>query len=122
MNRLLRVAAVLEAATGVALVAVPSLVARLLFGVEISGLAVVLARIAGIGLLSLGLACWPSREPTRPASIAMLTYNLLVAAYLLSVGILGEWVGVLLWPVTVLHAGMSMFLARAALNARSAKR
>lgn len=93
----------------------------MLFGVEISGVALVLARIAGIGLLSLGLACWPSQESTLRASVAMLTYNLLVAACLLSVGIVGEWVGVLLWPVAVLHAGLSVLLARAALSARSAE-
>jgi hypothetical protein len=43
----------------------------------------------------------------------MLTYNLLVALYLLFLAIRGEWVGRLLWPVVVLHAVMTVFLARA---------
>jgi hypothetical protein len=58
MNKPLAFAALAEAATGVALIVVPALVARLLLGAELSGVAVVVGRVAGISLLSLGLACW----------------------------------------------------------------
>jgi len=34
----------------------------------------------------------------------MLLYNALATAYLLHLGIGGEWVGRLLWPAVVLHA------------------
>ena len=65
MNKPLAFAALAEAATGVALIVVPSLVVRLLLGTELSGVAVAVGRVAGISLLSLGVACWPGKEPTR---------------------------------------------------------
>ncbi len=51
--------AAIEAATGVALIAVPDLVARLLLGTELSGSGIAVARVAGFGLLTLAIACWP---------------------------------------------------------------
>ena len=92
--------------------AFPSAVGRLLLNAELSGAAIVTARIAGIGLLSLGLACWPNSETTRSASRGMLVYNLLVTLYLASLGIRGEWTGILLWPAVLFHAGMTMVFAR----------
>ena len=113
MNKVLIFAAVSEAATGVALLIVPSLVGRILFGEGLHGLSVAVARVAGIGLFSLGLACWPGKEPNRTASLAMLTYNLLVAFYFFYLGLHGEWVGVLLWPAAVLHGILTILLAAA---------
>ena len=57
MNKPLAFAALAEAATGAALIVVPSLVARMLLGAELSGVAVAVGRVAGISLLSLGFAC-----------------------------------------------------------------
>jgi hypothetical protein len=51
---LLAVASMLEAATGLVLIIAPSMVVRLLLNAEISGAAVVIARMAGFGLLSFG--------------------------------------------------------------------
>ena len=62
MNKLLAVAAAAEAATGLILMIDPPIVTRLLLGAEISGVAIVLGRLCGIGLLSFGLACWPGRN------------------------------------------------------------
>ena len=59
MKKLLILAAVGEAATGLALVIVPSLVWRLLLGEELSGVAIPVARVLGIALIALGVACWP---------------------------------------------------------------
>ena len=51
MRKVLTFAAVAEAATGVALIVVPSLVVRLLFGADIAGASVVMSRITdGMGL------------------------------------------------------------------------
>ena len=78
MNRLLTLTAVIEAATGLALIAVPAVVVRLLLGSEISGAGIPLGRVAGFGLLSLGVACWPSRDAparrARPAGDAGLQF------------------------------------------------
>ncbi len=115
MNRLLTLTAIIEAATGLALMAVPSVVVRLLLGGEISGASIPLGRVAGFGLLSLGMACWPGRDPagkTAPALRAMLTYNSLTALYLLCLGIGGEGGGLLLWPTVALHGALSLLLAR----------
>jgi hypothetical protein len=49
-------AAVGEAGTGLALLIVPSLVGRLLLGEELTGIAIPVARVAGIALIALGVA------------------------------------------------------------------
>jgi len=108
MRKVFVFAAVAEAATGLALLIVPSLVVRFLFGEELTGVAIPPARVAGIALFALGVACWPG-----PALLGMLTYGALVTLYFLYLGIRGEWVGPLLWPAVVLHAVMTLLLARA---------
>ena len=100
MKRVLILAAVSEVATGAGLLIVPTLVVRLLLSVEPSGVVVVIARVTGIALIALGIACWPGR--TNPFR-GMLTYNALMTGYLAWVGVQGEWVGRLLWLVVVLH-------------------
>jgi hypothetical protein len=113
MNKPLAFAALAEAATGVALIVVPSLVARVLLGMELTGIAIPVGRVAGISLLSLGIACWPGKQPSRAALGGMATYSLLVTLYLLYVGIRGEFVGPLLWPAVALHAVLTLLLVRA---------
>ena len=116
MKRLLALAAALEGAIGLALMIDPSFVARLLLGEGVSGTAVPLGRVAGFGLLSLGVACWPSSEHSRAQALrGLLCYNLLTTIYLIYLGIESEWVGVLLWPVAALHAVLTTLLARACL-------
>jgi hypothetical protein len=48
-----------------ALLIVPGLVGRLLLGEELTGIAIPVARVAGIALVGLGMACWPGTP--RPA-------------------------------------------------------
>jgi hypothetical protein len=59
MKNVLTFAAVAEAATGTALLIVPSPVGRLLFGAKLTDVAVPVARVTGIALIGLGVACWP---------------------------------------------------------------
>ena len=91
-------AAVGEAFTGLALLIVPSLVGLLLLGVELTGVTLPVARVAGIALIALGIACWPG-----PPLIGMLIYSALVTLYLAFVGFAGGLTGILLWPAVVLH-------------------
>ena len=107
VNRVLTFAAVAEAATGVALLVVPSLVGRALLGEELSGVALQIARVAGIALVALGIACWPG-----PPRVGMLIYGASVMVFLAYVGLTGGG-GVLLWPAVVLHAVLTALLARA---------
>jgi len=112
MNRLLALSALLEAATGLALMAFPSVVVRLLIGSEISGAGVPVGRVAGIALLSLGCACWPGRqvEGGSQALRAMLAYNGLVTIYLAYLGFAEHLGGPLLWPAVSVHAVMTLLL------------
>ena len=113
MKRVLIFAAVGEAGTGLALVIVPSLVGRLLLGEELSGIAIPVARVAGISLIGLGVACWPG----TPLA-GMLTYSAAVTLYLAYLGFAGGLTGILLWPAVALHAVLTFLLARAWLKDR----
>ena len=113
-GKTLAFAAVVEAATGLALLIDPALVARLLLGAELMGVAPVLGRCFGIALLALGLACWPGRQRTVgnvSAQRGMLVYNALVALYLAYLGAVQHLSDPLLWPAVVLHVGVALLLA-----------
>jgi hypothetical protein len=117
MKKVLTLAAVVEAATGLALIIVPSLIGRLLFRTEFTGVANPAARVTGIALLALGVGCWPGST----AFCGMLTYSALVTLYLLYLAIGGEWVGPLLWPVVALHGILTVLLARAWFQSRKSE-
>ena len=108
MKHALTLAAVLEAATGLGLVVVPALVGRLLLGAEPTGVGIPVARVLGIALIALGVACWPGRT----ALCGMLTYSAGVTLFLGCLGIGGRFIGVLLWPAVVAHAILTALLAR----------
>jgi hypothetical protein len=91
-----------------ALLIVPSLVGQLLLGAELAGVAIPVARVAGIALIALGVACWPG-----PPLLGMLIYGAAVALYLAYLGFAGGLAGVLLWPAVALHAVLSILLGRA---------
>jgi hypothetical protein len=114
MKKVLTVAAVVEVATGMALLIVPSLVGRLLFGEELTGIVIPVARVLGIALTALGVGCLPGST----ALCGMLIYSALVTLYLLYLAIRGEWVGPLLWPVVALHGILTVLLARAWFQSR----
>ncbi len=107
MKKVLALAAVSEAATGVALLVVPSLVGRLLLGEELAGIAIPVARVLGIALIALGVACWPGTP-----LVGMLTYSAAVTLYLAYLGLEGGLTGVLLWPAVVLHLILTALLAQ----------
>ena len=107
MKKLLTIAAMAEVATGVACLILPSLIGQLLFGEELTGVAITTTRVIGIALISLGLACWPGNMANR-ALYGMLTYGTLTALYLAYIGVRGG--GTLLWPAVALHAVLSTLL------------
>ena len=111
----LGIAAAVEAVTGLLLIVVPHLLAKLLLGAEVTGVAVVIGRVAGFALLSLGVGCWFGRQEATGgwALAAMLLYNVLVTLYLALVGLGTEFVGVLLWPAVVVHAVLTVLLGLA---------
>jgi hypothetical protein len=117
MKILLAIAAVSEAATGIALLAYPPIVIRLLLGAEVIGIGDVVSRFGGIGLIGLGVACWPNGS-VRQALHGMLTYGTLAALYLAYIGVSGQGVGVLLWPAVVVHVILVILLVGARFRER----
>jgi hypothetical protein len=117
MKKVLALAAVAEAGTGVILLVYPPIVVRLLFGAEISGAGAIMSRLAGICLIGLGVSCWPGNSAFRSLS-GMLTYSTLAMLYLIVVGVRGEEVGLLLWPGVVVHAILIVLLGGAWLKQR----
>jgi hypothetical protein len=51
----------------------------------------------------------------------MLTYNVLVTAYLIYLGVGGELVGKLLWPAVALHAALALLFVRACMSNQTTK-
>jgi hypothetical protein len=100
-------AAAAEAATGLALLIVPSRVGQLLFGVEFTDTTMPVARVAGIALIGLGIACWPG-----PPLVGMLIYSATVALYLAYVGFADGLTGEFLWPAVVVHVILAALLTR----------
>ena len=110
-RRLLILCVSVEAATGLCLLLTPALLGRLLLGVDLSSVATVLARLCGIVLLSLCAACWPDRLAGDGALRGMLVYNALITVFLGALWMGRELVGMLLPPVTAVHAVLTVLLA-----------
>jgi hypothetical protein len=89
----------------------PSLVVQLLLGEQLTGVAIPVARVAGIILIGLGIACWPG-----PPLAGMLTYSALITLYLAYLGFADGLTGVLLWPLVALHLIVTALLTRDAMR------
>jgi len=114
-RKLLIVTALVETATGLILLVSPTLVVAFLLGASLDApAALVVARMTGAALLSLGGACWLARDdgPSRARRgvvAAMLLYNTVAVAILASAGAGARLVGVLTWPTVVLHAALAVW-------------
>jgi len=114
-KELLIVSALLETATGLALLLSPPLVAAVLLGASLDApAALVVGRVAGAALLSLGGACWLARNdgPSRALLglvAAMLLYNCVAVAVLANAGAGVRLVGVLMWPTVALHSALAVW-------------
>ena len=115
MKALHTTSALLEAPTGLALIAAPSLLSSLLLGVPLEApAALAVARVAGAALLALAIACWLARADTAsPAArgivAAMLLYNIATAAALAYARLGAGIAGIALWPAVVAHAAMAVW-------------
>lgn len=117
LANVLAFSAVAELTTGLALMVMPAFVVTLLLAPVTSAMIVPVARVAGIALIALGLACWPSRHRAGDAAFrSLMTYNLLVAVYLAYLGAVEHLGGPLLGPVVGLHAvvaGLLLYFRKA---------
>jgi hypothetical protein len=116
------VTAAIEVGAGLTLLAAPAVVIRLLFGSAADVLvAVGIARLTGVALLSLGAACWWARHDERSAAAtalvgAMLIYNagFIALAMAGSLGVRGP----LLWAAIVLHGTLAVWCAKVVADRR----
>jgi hypothetical protein len=110
---LLSVMGALEAATGVVLLVAPSVVVELLLGAAPGTPAgVTVSRVAGVALLTLGVACWFAREDgvgraAKGLVAAMLLYNVAVVAVLVLAWMSLRPVGIAFWPVVLAHTALA---------------
>jgi len=124
---LLVVMAVAEMLAGLALLVVPSVVSMVLLGAPLdTPLALVVARLAGIALCSLGAACWLVRNDAGSHAAtgllaAMWIYNAAVAVLLIYAGLVGLR-GWALWPAVVFHAALAAWCGAGVRTSRFAVR
>jgi len=122
MRSLLIVTAVLEAATGFALLAAPALIVSILLASALDApTSVLIARLAGAALLSLGIACWLASRDTKSRAgrgvvTAMSIYNVLAVALLAYAGLGAGLNGIGLWPAVLVHLGLAAWCATALLR------
>lgn len=108
MKKLLVITAIIEAATGIGLLAAPSALARLLLGAPLEGpVTLTVARVGGAGLLTIGVACWLSRHDGRALAVAMLFYNVAAVAILAYAAVGLALSGIGLWPAIGLHTALA---------------
>ena len=107
---MLRVSAIVELATGCALLATPSVVIQALIGSPSNQVGWIVARILGGALLALGVAGMLTRgeSPERGVALAFIVYDTSTAVVLVWAGAADGW---LLWPVVGLHAIFAAALA-----------
>lgn len=100
-----KASAITEVLAGLAFLVAPALIVGLLLGEGMSPIGIAVARVLGIGLLSVGVAAWESHgQDSRLAPRAGLClYNVGVAVLLAILGTTGGMHAPLLWPVAGLH-------------------
>jgi hypothetical protein len=114
-RKLLIAAAVVEAPIGLLLLFSPPLVAGLLLGVSLDApAALIVGRIGGAALLSVGVAFWLARDDGQSLAgrglvVAMLLYNCAAISVLAHAGVVVGLVGVLMWPAVALHAAIAVW-------------
>ncbi len=112
MRLLFLVTALIEVATGLALILAPEEPVWLLLGSAIDAAGSVIARVAGAALFSLGVACWLARNDVQsPAAMgllaAILFYNIAAVGLLAYAGLGLGLFGFGLWPAVLLHLAMA---------------
>ncbi len=107
--------AVIETGTGLALLFVPSIVVELLLGVPLdSAASIALGRVAGLALITLGIACWFTRGTEQDVAanglaVAILFYNGAVSGVLAWAGLGSGLTGIALWPAVGLHVVLAVW-------------
>jgi hypothetical protein len=111
----LLITALVEAATGLCLLFLPTLLFAVLLGLyHPTADTVFTGRFAGAALLAIGIASWVARVDTRtPAQLGLLTgiliYDAVASMLLAFAGSILKMNGVLLWPAVAIHALLAIW-------------
>jgi hypothetical protein len=125
---LMIVTALAETGTGLLLLVWPALVFALLLGwLQAAPETLLIGRVAGAAVISIGVASWPARHGARtPAQLGvlagLLTYNVLAALLLAFAGAGLKMAGILLWPAVVYHAALAAWCVACWPHSRAAGR
>src|SRR6267142_6124515 len=109
-GRLLTVAGVPECLTGLAFLLSPCITIAFLRRAEPGSVGLMIGRVAGVVLLSLGIACWGARTDAGGAARmgtlrAITLYNARAGLLLVLFAATGKAGGPVVWAVGVLHLG-----------------
>ncbi|HEU4837339.1 MAG TPA: hypothetical protein VFS90_23115 [Pyrinomonadaceae bacterium] len=107
------IAAWIEIIVGVSFILATNVQSQFIFAATPDGVASVFARFAGIALIGLGIACLPSQlaGTNRNAVLGLFVFNVAVTIFFAWVAMATTFRGMVLWPVVILHAVISLALA-----------
>jgi hypothetical protein len=85
--------------------------------------ALVVARVTGAALLSIGVSCWLARNDQQSTAAtgliaALLLYNIAAVAVLVYAGMGLGLSGIGLWPAVVLHVALAVWCIASLRNKR----
>ena len=115
LKELFLVTAIVEIATGLALLGLPAVVLASLLGIQVAAEeTLVVSRIAGAALLAIGVTSALTRDDTRSPTqrgvlIGILLYDVLVALLLVYSALAVQLAGPALWPAVVLHTVLTIW-------------
>ena len=113
MKTLLLVKFAVEVLAGLAFALFPSSLFVILLGVPLDAPGAYAFRMFGGAIFAMGFACWLARDASEsPAAraliMAMLLYDAVFVALLLSARLAAGLTGIALWPTVVLHLGLAV--------------
>ena len=114
MRLLFNGSAAIEILTGIGMLVAPAFLIGLLLGDGLGPIGIAVTRVLGIGLLSLGIAGWDSREQAQGKALGprtgLFVYNIGATALFVFLGTIGAMNGLLLWPAAALHLVLSLLM------------
>ncbi len=127
VKNVLTTTAVIEVGAGIVFLARPSLAATHMFGSSLdTPVESTVARIVGVALLALGVACWLARhdgqsQAARALVRTMVLYNAAAFTVLVYAGVSLGLSGSGLWPAAaaLLHAAMAVWCVMSLLKSRT---
>ena len=128
MKKLFIITAFIESVTGLILLISPSFLISILLGTSLdSSVGLLLGRIGGTALLSLGIACLLACKDEKSSSakgiaVALLLYNVVVASLLAYTGLNSNESKLSLWFVVLVHLLLAIWLIKIFIDGNQPKK